>query len=550
MRGSSVSETPRPIQDVAAELGIAPEHLIPYGAKKAKIAPQAREGRELAGRLILVSAITPTSAGEGKTTTAICLAQGLAHLGEKAAIALREPSLGPTFGLKGGATGAGRASLIPGQEINLHFTGDFHAISSANNLLAAAIDNHLHHGNALGIDPRRILWRRVIDLNDRALRQTIVGLGGPTQGMPRETGFDITPASEVMASLCLAESEDDLRDRLARLIVAQSFEKKPVTAADLKAVGSMMVLLKEAMNPNLVQTIEGVPAFVHGGPFANIAHGCNSVAATKMALGCADWVVTEAGFGADLGAEKFFDIKCRSAGLDPAAVVLVTTVRALKRHGGVAQKKLDEADPAAVQAGLPNLEKHLENLRQFGRDPVVAINRFPSDTADEIAVIRRACERLSAACAESTGVVDGGAGAADLARAVIERAEQAREPHVPLYSLEDPVQEKLHAVATRMYGAREVLYAPAAKRDLKLIEDMGYGHLPICVAKTPMSLSSDPKRVGRPEGFDVTVSRVVLSAGAGFLVPMVGDILRMPGLSKSPQMERIDLVDGRIEGLR
>ncbi len=541
---------PRPIREIAADLGIDEQHFLPYGHDKAKVHLAARRDDARSGRLVLVSAITPTSAGEGKTTTAIALAQGLRVIGQRSCVALREPSLGPTFGLKGGATGGGRARLVPSDDINLHFTGDFHAISAANNLLAALLDNSLQQGNPLGIDPRRVLWRRVIDLNDRALRQTLIGLGGPFQGIPRETGFDITPASEVMAVLCLAENEDDLRQRLSRILVAQTYDREPVTAGDLKAVGAMMVLLKDALHPNLVQTCEGVPAFVHGGPFANIAHGCNSVIATKMALAHADWVVTEAGFGFDLGGEKFFDIKCRSAGLNPAAVVLVATVRALKRHGGVAQKDLDTSDPAAVERGLCNLAKHIENARLFTDVLVVALNRFATDSDEEIAVVTDAVAELGVPFALSEGVAKGGEGSADLARAVVEQASGPVKPVRLLYDLDEPVRDKMEKIARRIYGATEVVYSEEATRSLRLFARLGFEHLPLCVAKTPMSLSADPSLPGRPEGFSITVRGAVLSAGAGFIVPLLGDVLRMPGLPKVPQSEHIDLVDGEVRGLR
>jgi formate--tetrahydrofolate ligase len=541
----------RPIAQVAADLGIATEHLIPYGSDKAKVrlAARAASGRE-PGKLILVSAITPTSAGEGKTTVSIGLAQGLAAIGEKVALALREPSLGPTFGLKGGATGGGKSIVVPTEEINLHFTGDFHAITSANNLLAAMLDNHLHHGNRLGIDVRRVLWRRVIDLNDRALRRTVIGLGGAAEGVPRETGFDITPASEIMATLCLAEDAEDLRVRLGRLIVALDEDGQPVTASDLGAVGALMILLKDALLPNLVQSLEGVPAFVHGGPFANIAHGCNSVIATKMAMAYADWTVTEAGFGSDLGAEKFLDIKCRYGGLDPAAMVLVTTVRALKRHGGVADKaKFGVPDAAAVERGLPNLRKHVENAAHFGLLPVVAINRFATDSADEIAVIQTACDEMGVSCAVADIFAEGGAGGRELAAAVVEQAHRKSRPYEPLYDWERPIPEKIEAIAKKIYGARSVSFAKAATRDLELIEKLGYGGLPVCMAKTQNSLSDDPSAINRPSDFDVTVRSIVLSAGPGFVVPLLGEILRMPGLPAVPQAEKMDLVDGKVVGL-
>ncbi len=538
----------RPLSEAAAGLGLSPERLVPYGHDKAKVlpGPGAPVPR---GRLVLVSAITPTDAGEGKTTTSIGLAQGLARLGERACVALREPSLGPTFGLKGGATGGGRARLVPSDDVNLHFTGDFHAVTSAHNLLAALLDNHVHHGNRLGVDPRRVFWRRVLDVNDRALRHVVIGLGGVLQGVPRETGFDITPASEVMAALCLAEDAEDLRARLERMVVALTFEKAPVTAADLKATGAMLALLRDALHPNLVRTCEGVPAFVHGGPFANIAHGCSSVIATKQALSLADWVVTEAGFGFDLGAEKFFDIKCVSAGLDTAAVVLVATVRALKRHGGVPKGSLGKPDPAAVERGLPNLAKHLDSIRDFGEVPVVALNRFAADSEDEVEVVRRAAAEWGAPFAVCDAFERGGEGAAALAEEVLAHAERRSRPFRPLYARSDPPKEKMARIARHMYGADDVAWTREAERDLAEAERLGYGGLPLCVAKTQTSLSDDPSLVGRPTGFDVTVRAVLLAAGAGYLVPLLGEILRMPGLPSSPQAERVDLVDGRIVGI-
>jgi formate--tetrahydrofolate ligase len=540
------SPAARPITDVAKALDLTPAQVIPYGFDKAKVTLDALAPGRPAGRLILVSAITPTDAGEGKTTTSIGLAQGLARLGQRACLALREPSLGPTFGQKGGATGGGRARVVPEHDINLHFTGDFHAIGSAHNLLAAMLDNHIHQGNALDIDARRVTWRRVIDMNDRALRHVVIGLGGVLEGVPRETGFDITPASEVMAALCLSESYDDLRRRLSRIVVALNVEKRPVTAADLKAVGAMMVLLKDAMLPNLVQTCDGVPALVHGGPFANIAHGCNSVVATKLALGRADWVVTEAGFGFDLGAEKFFDIKCVSAGLDTAAVVLVATVRALKMHGGVAKADLSRPDPAGVERGLGNLAKHVENIRTFGEPPVVALNRFDSDTAEEAAVIRAWCESASVPFAVSDVFAKGGEGGVALADTVMAHAERRSQTFTPLYDWSEPIPVKMAKVAHAMYGAREVTWTREAQRALAQIEKLGFGALPLCIAKTQKSLSDDPQVVGRPEDFDITVRDVILAAGAGYVVPLLGDIMRMPGLPASPQAERLDLVDGRV----
>ncbi|MDA8018761.1 MAG: formate--tetrahydrofolate ligase [Thermoanaerobaculia bacterium] len=540
----------RPIRDIARDLGIHDDHLVPYGSDKAKVRLDALEASSRApGKLILVTAVTPTDAGEGKTVTSIGLSQGLAKEGQRVCLALREPSLGPTFGMKGGATGGGLSTVEPKNDINLHFNGDFHAISTANNLLAAVLDNHLDQGNALGINPRRVLWKRVVDLNDRALRQIVSGLGGLRQGVPRETGFDITPASEIMAVLCLAQGEEDLRQRLGRIIVAQNHDKQPVTAADLKVVGALMVLLRDALMPNLVQTAEGVPAFIHGGPFANIAHGCNSVLATRMAMAHGDWTVTEAGFAADLGAEKFLDVKCQSAGLDPAAIVVVATVKALKRHGGMAQKDLDTPDLGALEAGLDNLRAHIENLKKFGRTPVVAINRFPSDSDAELELLRKACDEIGVRCALSEVFARGGDGGRELARAVLEQAEEATEPYTPLYDWNWPIEKKVEAVATRIYGADGVDWTGLAKFDLRKIKSLGYGELPICIAKTQKSISDDPKLINRPTGFTVTVRRVVLSAGAGFAVPILGDILRMPGLPKVPQAENVDLVNGEIVGV-
>ncbi|MEM8931760.1 MAG: formate--tetrahydrofolate ligase [Acidobacteriota bacterium] len=537
---------------LADRLGLDPDHLVPYGHEKAKVRLAALDGRdapEHRGKLVLVTAVTPTDSGEGKTVTSIGLSQGLAHIGEKVALALREPSLGPVFGMKGGACGGGLSCVEPGTDINLHFNGDFHAISAANNLLAALIDNHLHHGNALGIDPRQILWRRVIDLNDRALRRVIVGLGGPSEGVPRENGFDITPASEVMAILCLATDRDDLRDRLGRILIGLTYDKKPVTAADLGAVGSMMALLHDAVQPNLVRTTEGVPTFIHGGPFANIAHGCNSILATKMALAYGDWAVTEAGFGADLGAEKFLDIKCRAAGFDPAVVVLVATAKALKRHGGVKKRELTTPDPAGVERGLSNLERHIENVRQFGRDPVIAINQFPTDSEEELQVIEAACQRLGVAVARSRVFADGGAGGADLARKVVAQAAAATEPYQPLYALDATIEEKVETLATRLYRAASVSWSSQAKKDLRRLRKLGIGELPVCMAKTQKSISDDPTKLGAPEGFELKVRGVVVSAGAGFVVPLLGEMMRMPGLPKKPQSDSVDVVDGEIVGV-
>jgi formate--tetrahydrofolate ligase len=543
----------KPIIEIAARLGLTGDDLHPYGNDVAKIdlsvleQPRRRTGD---AKLVLVSAITPTPAGEGKTTTSIGLGQGLLHLGKSVCVALREPSLGPCLGVKGGATGGGRSQLTPADRINLHFTGDFHAITCAHNLLAALLDNHIYFGNELGIDARRIIWRRVIDMNDRALRNVIVGLGGPQQGIPRETGFDITAASEVMAMLCLAEGVEDLRVRLDRTLVAFTSDGDPITAQRLGASGAMLALLRDALRPNLVQTLEGAPVLVHGGPFANIAHGCNSLIATRMAMHLADWTITEAGFGFDLGAEKFFDIKCAGAGLDTAAVVLVATVRALKLHGGMAIPDLERPDPGAVLRGLPNLDKHVENIRLFGEPPIVALNRFSADVDEEIRVVRDRCAELGVPFAVSDHFARGGEGAVDLARAVLEHADKRSKPFRPLYDWSQPVPEKIRAVAEKMYGARDVVFTKTAERDLQDVERLGYGKLPVCIAKTPASLSDDPKRRGRPSDFEVTVRGIQINAGAGFLVVLTGDIMRMPGLPRVPLATSIDLDGDRITGLR
>jgi len=543
----------RPITEVAATLGLAADDLQPYGRDVAKVdlsvldRPRRRAG---VPRLILVSAITPTPAGEGKTTTSIGLAQAFTRLRQSVCLALREPSMGPCMGMKGGATGGGYSQVAPADRINLHFTGDFHAITSAHNLLAALLDNHVYFGNRLSIDPRRIVWRRVMDMNDRALRNIIVGLGGATQGVPRETGFDITAASEVMAMLCLATGIDDLRARLDRTLVAFTYDGEPITTAKLGAGGAMLALLRDALLPNLVQTLEGTPALVHGGPFANIAHGCNSVLATRLALHLADWAVTEAGFGFDLGAEKFFDIKCVGAGLDTAAVVLVATIRALKMHGGVALGALGTPDAAAVARGLPNLQKHIESIQLFGEPPVVALNRFGADTDEEIDVVRRCCAELGVPFAVSDHHACGGEGAMDLARTVMAHAEERSKPFTPLYDWKAPVPEKILAVARQMYGARNVVLTKTAERDLADLRRLGYEQLPICIAKTQNSLSDDPKLSGRPRDFDVTVRGIQINAGAGFLVVLTGDIMRMPGLPRKPLAESIDLQGDRIVGLQ
>lgn len=541
-----------PMNRVAELLGLHPDDLIPFGRDKAKIdRPALLRGRTRQGpaKLVLVSAITPTPAGEGKTTTSIGLADALAHLGHSTAVVLREPSLGPCFGIKGGGTGGGRSRLQPTDDINLHFNGDFHAITSAHNLLAAAIDNHLHFGSALDLEPRKVSWRRVLDMNDRSLRATAIGLGGETGGVPRETGFDITAASELMAMLCLADDADDLRRRIDRTLIGFDRKGAPVTAGAVGVTGAMLALLRDALLPNLVQTEHGTPAIVHGGPFANIAHGCNSVIATRAGLQLADWVVTEAGFGFDLGAEKFFDIKCRSAGIDPDVVVLVATLRALKMHGGRPLDRVAEPDAEGVAAGMANLEKHLESIATFGKTAVVAINRFASDTAEEIAVVEAACKRHGVAVALCEHFARGAEGAVDLAQRVVEATATPSQAFTPLYPLDVGVRDKIAAVATKMYGARGVAYTKIAERDLREIERLGFAHLPICVAKTQNSLSDDPKLRGRPRDFDITVRGLQISAGAGFLVVLTGEIMRMPGLPRIPQAGKIDLVDGVITGL-
>ena len=544
--------TARPIGEIAATLGVSDEDLLPYGREIAKvdIAALERPRQRQKQKLVLVSAITPTPAGEGKTTTSIGLAQAFTELGESVCLALREPSLGPCMGVKGGACGGGHSQVMPLDRINLHFTGDFHAITSAHNLLAALIDNHLHFGNELGLDPRKVVWPRVMDMNDRALRRMVTGLGGPTQGMPRESGFDITAASEVMAMLCLATDADDLRARLERTLIGYTRDRQPVFAGQLDGVGAMMALLRDAMNPNLVQTFNGTPAFIHGGPFANIAHGCNSVLATRMAMHFADWTITEAGFGADLGAEKFLDIKCRTAGLNPDAVVLVATVRALKMHGGVAKTELDQPNADAVIAGLPNLDKHVENVRLYGKPAVVALNQFASDTPDEIEAVRKRCAELGIGFAAARHHAEGGPGAVELAQAVMESAAGDPTLLAPIYSLQDSVEEKIRAVATQVYGADDVEFDGMARKQIAQAVELGYGELPICIAKVPGSLSDDPKRIGRPTNFTITVRGVQVNAGAGFLVVLTGDIFRMPGLPRVPAAAGIDLLpDGTITGV-
>jgi len=533
----------RPILEVAKSLGIDPAHVEPYGHWKAKLTYPAFHGLPPRGKLVLVSAITPTPAGEGKTTTSIGLAQGLARIGVKSAVALREPSLGPTFGVKGGGAGGGASEILPVDDINMHFNGDFHAISSAHNLLAALVDNALHFDNAAGLDARRVTWKRVIDMNDRTLRDIVIGLGGRTEGIPRETGFDITAASEVMAVLCLANGIADLKVRLGRIVVGYRKDGTPVTASDLGAVGAMAALLRDAVKPNLVQTTEGVPAIVHGGPFANIAHGTNSIVATRAALALADVVVTEAGFAFELGAEKFFDINCRYGGFAPACTVLVATIRALKMHGGVRVADVNQPDARAMLRGFSNMEKHLENIAKFEQPCVVAINHFPSDTAEEVETLRKHCEALGLQAVVHRGFADGGKGCTDLAEVVRDKVA-ATEPHFkPLYEWDATIEEKIRTVAHEMYGAQAVDYTVRAKRDREQLEKLGFGKLPICIAKTQQSLSDNPALLGRPKDFLVTVREIQLAAGAGFVIPITGEIMRMPGLPKEPQASKFDLSD-------
>jgi formate--tetrahydrofolate ligase len=537
----------KPIEEVARTLDLVPEQLELYGPYKAKLRMGAVAGKPARGSLVLVSAITPTPAGEGKTTTSIGLAQGLAKIGVRAAVALREPSLGPYLGMKGGGTGGGASQVVPSDDVNLHFTGDIHAVSSAHNLLAALVDNHLHHSNALGIDSRRVAWRRVMDMNDRALRDIVIGLGGHREGVPRETGFDITAASEVMAILCLSTGIADLKERLARIVIAYRGNGTPVTASDLGAVGAMAALLRDAIKPNLVQTTEGAPAFVHGGPFANIAHGTNSIAATRAALATADVVITEAGFAFELGAEKFFDINCRYGGFAPSGTVLVATVRALKMHGGKPLARIQEPDVPALEKGLENLEKHVENIRKFEQPCVVAINHFPTDTSAEVEAVRRLCTSHGIEAVVAKPFSEGGAGCLALAELVRSMASKRPGSFRPLYDWAAPIEQKIRTVAREMYGAEEVDYSPRAKRDLAQLEKLGYGDLPVCIAKTQQSLSDNPSLLGRPKDFLVTVREIQLAAGAGFVIPITGEILRMPGLPKEPLASRFDLgEDGEI----
>lgn len=540
------------ISVIAERAGIDEKYVECYGKNKAKIdLAFLTETKRKNGKLILVTAITPTPAGEGKTTTTIGLADGLKKIGKKVVVALREPSLGPVFGVKGGAAGGGYAQVVPMEDINLHFTGDFHAIGAANNLLAAMLDNHIQQGNELGIDPRRITWKRCVDMNDRQLRFIVDGLGGKANGTPREDGYDITVASEVMAILCLANSIEDLKARLARIIVGYTYSGEPVTAGQLKAAGAMTALLKDALKPNLVQTLEGTPAFVHGGPFANIAHGCNSVIATKTALKCADYVVTEAGFGADLGAEKFFDIKCRLAGLTPDAVVVVATVRALKMHGGLDKKSLGTEDIEALGKGVVNLLRHVKNVKEVYRLPcVVAVNRFPTDTDKEIDFIIEKCRELGVNVRLSTVWADGGAGGKELADEVIRLCAEEKGDFAFAYKTEETIEQKIEAVVKKVYGGDGVIITPAAQKEIETLDKLGFSSLPVCIAKTQYSFSDDPALLGAPSGFKVTVRKVKVSAGAGFIVVLTGDVMTMPGLPKRPAAENIDVTaDGKIVGL-
>ena len=542
----------KPITEIAEKAGIDKKYLEQYGNYKAKIDLSiVKENQKPNGKLILVTAITPTPAGEGKTTTTIGLADGMARIGKNVCVALREPSLGPVFGIKGGAAGGGYAQVVPMEDINLHFTGDFHAIGAANNLLAAMLDNHIHQGNALGIDTRRITWKRCVDMNDRQLRFVTDGLGGRVNGVPREDGFDITVASEIMAVLCLASDITDLKKRLSNIIVGYNFQDEPVTAGQLNAAGAMAALLKDAIKPNLVQTLEGTPALVHGGPFANIAHGCNSVTATKIALKLGDYAITEAGFGADLGAEKFLDIKCRMAGLTPSAVVMVATVRALKMHGGLDKKSLGEENLEALEKGIPNLLRHVANIKNVYKLPcVVAVNRFPTDTDNEIDFIIEKCKELGVNVVLSNVWAEGGKGGEDLAREVVRLCEEEKGNFTFSYDLDLTIEEKIDAIIKKVYGGDGVILTPNAKKQAAKLTEMGFGNCPICMAKTQYSFSDDPTKLGAPEGFTVTVRNLKISAGAGFIVALTGDIMTMPGLPKLPAAERIDIDEnGKITGL-
>ena len=542
----------KPITEIAKNAGIDEKYIEQYGRYKAKLdLSLLSESKRDNGKLVLVTAITPTPAGEGKTTTTIGLADGMKRIGKSVAVALREPSLGPVFGIKGGAAGGGYAQVVPMEDINLHFTGDFHAIGAANNLLAAMLDNHIQQGNALGIDPRKITWKRCVDMNDRQLRFVVDGLGGKVNGVPREDGFDITVASEIMAVLCLSNSISDLKDRLSRIIVGYTYDDKPVTAGELKAAGAMAALLKDAIKPNLVQTLEGTPAFVHGGPFANIAHGCNSVTATKMAMKTADYAITEAGFGADLGAEKFLDIKCRAAGLTPSAVVVVATVRALKMHGGLDKKSLDTENLTALEKGIPNLLRHVSNIKNVYKLPcVVAVNRFPTDTDNEINFIIEKCKELGVNVVLSTVWADGGKGGEELAKEVVRLCEEEKGDFTYSYCLDGTIEDKIEAIVKKVYGGNGISILPAAKKQIERLTELGFSNLPVCIAKTQYSFSDNPALLGAPEDFTVTVKNVKISAGAGFIVVLTGDIMTMPGLPKAPAAERIDIDEnGKITGL-
>lgn len=541
----------RPITEIAKRAHLNDECIEQFGRYKAKVDPSLVSGDRKPGHLVLVTAITPTPAGEGKTTTTIGLADGLARIGKDVTVALREPSLGPVFGIKGGAAGGGYAQVVPMEDINLHFTGDFHAIGAANNLLAAMLDNHIHQGNALGIDTRRITWKRCVDMNDRQLRFIVDGIGGKTNGVPREDGFDITVASEIMAVFCLATSISDLKERLGRIIVGYTYDDRPVTASDLKAVGAMTALLKDAIKPNLVQTLEGTPAFVHGGPFANIAHGCNSVTATRLAMQMGDYTITEAGFGADLGAEKFLDIKCRMAGISPNAVVIVATVRALKMHGGMNKNRLDTENFDALERGIPNLLRHVSNIKNvYGLPCVVAVNRFPTDTDKEIDHIITECRKLGVNTVLSDVWAKGGAGGEELAREVVRLCEEETPNFRFAYELDGSIEDKIEAVVKKVYGGNGINVTPAAKKQIAQLTALGFNKLPVCIAKTQYSFSDDPSLLGAPNDFTVTVKSVKVSAGAGFTVIMTGDILTMPGLPKSPSAERIYVDEsGKISGL-
>ena len=543
----------KPITEISDALGIPEEYLEQYGKYKAKVDYNLlKNTKSKNGKLVLVTAMTPTPAGEGKTTTTIGLADGMKRIGKNVVVALREPSLGPVFGVKGGAAGGGYAQVVPMEDINLHFTGDFHAIGAANNLLAAMLDNHIHQGNALGIDTRKITWKRCVDMNDRQLRNVVDGLGGKVNGVPREDGYDITVASEIMAVFCLASSIDDLKERLSRIIVGYTYDDKPVTAGDLKAVGAMTALLKDAIKPNLVQTLEGTPAFVHGGPFANIAHGCNSVMATRLAMHMGDYAITEAGFGGDLGAEKFLDIKCRMAGLKPNAVVVVATIRALKMHGGLLKTQLNEENLEALEKGIPNLLRHVSNIKNVYKLPsVVAVNRFPTDTDAEIDLIIKRCRELGVNVVLSTVWAEGGKGGEELAREVVRLCEEEDNSSFEFSYADDlSLREKVEAVVKKIYGGDGVVFTPAASKQVDALEALGFGKAPVCIAKTQYSFSDDPTKLGAPEGFTVTVKNVKVSAGAGFVVVLTGDIMTMPGLPKVPAAEKIDVdSEGRISGL-